>query len=458
MDDPCKQYETVEERNLWLQQNSLSASELKESNNHSRLEQALKEQQESEQKYKHLIDFAPDAILIADAESGIILEANNSAATMLGLAVNQIVGMHQSQLHPAEDAQRYRELFQEHVQRKSLYVTEDVYVQHREGQKIPVQINTTVTHLGNKKVIYGIFRDVTQQKETERQLSDLAKFPSENSDPVLRISKDGVLMYSNQAGDKLLSEWAYEKESPVPNEWKKLIDEVCSSDKSKIFEIEHAQKIFSFDVTSIPQKKYLNLYVHDITAQKNLEQELQANEKKYRALYEYAQVPLYRNRLDDGKLLECNEALAALLGYDSREQCLTECYSTNHYANPDQRSELLARLKKEDSVHNYEVETIRRDGVHIWLEITAKLYPEEGYIEGVQFDITASKVLSKREQEILGLIIQGYSNKEIARNLDRSVRTIEDHRAHIMQKLNADNLVELIQKSASTKPLDDGNF
>ena len=82
----------------------------------------------------------------------------------------------------------------------------------------------------------------------------------------------------------------------------------------------------------------------------------------------------------------------------------------------------------------------------------------EGYIEGVQFDITASKVLSKREQEILGLIIQGYSNKEIARNLDRSVRTIEDHRAHIMQKLNADNLVELIQKSASTKPLDDGNF
>jgi FixJ family two-component response regulator len=58
------------------------------------------------------------------------------------------------------------------------------------------------------------------------------------------------------------------------------------------------------------------------------------------------------------------------------------------------------------------------------------------------------KVLTKTETKILWLILDGKSNKEIARLQHRSVRTIEDHRGHIMHKLGVDNLIDLVKQTA----------
>ena len=51
--------------------------------------------------------------------------------------------------------------------------------------------------------------------------------------------------------------------------------------------------------------------------------------------------------------------------------------------------------------------------------------------------------LSKRELQILALLMQGIRNKEIAYRLDLSVRTIELHRSHINDKLKVKTLIEL---------------
>ncbi len=64
-------------------------------------------------------------------------------------------------------------------------------------------------------------------------------------------------------------------------------------------------------------------------------------------------------------------------------------------------------------------------------------------------DLLRGKPLSKTETKILRLIFQGRSNKEIARILSRSVRTVEVHRSHIMHKLDADNVVDLVKKATA---------
>lgn len=56
--------------------------------------------------------------------------------------------------------------------------------------------------------------------------------------------------------------------------------------------------------------------------------------------------------------------------------------------------------------------------------------------------------LTSAESNILQMILQGYSNKEIANTLNRSIRTIEMHRSHIMQKFGANNIVDLIKKAS----------
>lgn len=54
-------------------------------------------------------------------------------------------------------------------------------------------------------------------------------------------------------------------------------------------------------------------------------------------------------------------------------------------------------------------------------------------------------VLTPRESEILGLLGQGASSKQIARELDLSVRTVEAHRQSIKRKLDLDGQAELIR-------------
>jgi len=57
---------------------------------------------------------------------------------------------------------------------------------------------------------------------------------------------------------------------------------------------------------------------------------------------------------------------------------------------------------------------------------------------------TANRNLTKRELEVLALIVAGRSNKEIAGELDLSVNTVAVHRANIMDALNLHNAAELV--------------
>lgn len=53
-------------------------------------------------------------------------------------------------------------------------------------------------------------------------------------------------------------------------------------------------------------------------------------------------------------------------------------------------------------------------------------------------------LLTDREKEVLQLLAQGKSNKEVAAMLDLSLYTVETHRTHLMQKLNLHNTAEIV--------------
>lgn len=63
--------------------------------------------------------------------------------------------------------------------------------------------------------------------------------------------------------------------------------------------------------------------------------------------------------------------------------------------------------------------------------------------------------LSAREREVLGLIINGLTNKEIGRALDVSPRTVETHRANLFAKLGAESLADLIRRYATVVEADE---
>ena len=60
--------------------------------------------------------------------------------------------------------------------------------------------------------------------------------------------------------------------------------------------------------------------------------------------------------------------------------------------------------------------------------------------------------LSPREREIMTLTVSGLTSKEIARKLDISPRTVEVHRTHVMYKMGAANLADLVNMASCCKP------
>lgn len=77
----------------------------------------------------------------------------------------------------------------------------------------------------------------------------------------------------------------------------------------------------------------------------------------------------------------------------------------------------------------------------------------EGYLRNPQGTETIP-ALSAREREIVQLLAEGRSNKEVARTLEISVKTAETHRSNIMRKMQFDSLSDLVRYAVRNKIID----
>jgi PAS domain S-box-containing protein len=129
-------------------------------------EEALRK---SEERYRVLMETASDAIFVADVDTGIIVDANQKSAELLGMPTTEVIGLHQRQLHPPEEADRYQEVFRWHAGQGGI-VSEDIFVVNREGRRIPVEISASITTVGDRQLVLGIFRDISNRRRVEEEL------------------------------------------------------------------------------------------------------------------------------------------------------------------------------------------------------------------------------------------------------------------------------------------------
>jgi len=103
-------------------------------------------------------------------------------------------------------------------------------------------------------------------------------------------------------------------------------------------------------------------------------------------------------------------------------------------------------LLKEDSDDELfsAIQTIRNEGTYVTRNLIGALV--EDLSRGPKWKGSAvSDPLTTREREVLKLIAEGKTNGEIAILLHVSIRTVENHRASIMNKLNLRNVAELVR-------------
>lgn len=130
------------------------------------------ERKRVEARYRALFESARDAIVIADAESGTIVDVNTRAEHLFGRSRDDLVGEPQSVLHPPERSEAADELFRNHVDAGGAYplFTEAVGA---DGQRIPVEINTSLVRDPDGRLLaQGLFRDITDRRRREQRAAD----------------------------------------------------------------------------------------------------------------------------------------------------------------------------------------------------------------------------------------------------------------------------------------------
>ena len=147
---------------------------------------------------------------------------------------------------------------------------------------IHVEVSTSPLFDENGQVVASVHiaKDITGRKQVEEEIRGIAKFPSENPNPVLRIQKDGKILYGNDAALPLLARWKSKVGGVVPAKWRRLVDLSFESEKAISSEEEVDDSIFSFVVAPVADNLYANMYASNVTERKQAEVELKAAQEK----------------------------------------------------------------------------------------------------------------------------------------------------------------------------------
>ena len=123
---------------------------------------------------------------------------------------------------------------------------------------------------------------------------------------------------------------------------------------------------------------------------------LRESERRYRETFERSPAGMCLT-VDDGRILDCNQAFARTLGFGSPAEALT-ANAGDVYADPTARAQLLERTRREGAVVNAELQLRRRDGRLIWA--LANVVRVSGQSPG-DYEATVIDITERRQVEEL---------------------------------------------------------
>jgi len=286
-----------------------------------------------------VFEYARDAIFVADVKTGIILDCNKQAERLLGIPKKRIIGLHQTRIHPKDEAAAYRALFRAHAKRGSRVPCEGEIVQ-KNGNRIPVEINASIRkdHAG-RSVVQGIFRDISSRKQAEEKLKNSEiryrrLFETSQDGIILMDARTAIITDANPAflklvglragnciGKKIWETAPFAGSANLQKSFRNFIrvkkahlgDTLIRTTSHKLIHAEITCTRYPIDGHALIQCN-----VRDITRRLLTEEALRESNQRFRGAFESAAIGMALVSLT-GEWIQTNRSLCRIFGYREHE-------------------------------------------------------------------------------------------------------------------------------------------
>ncbi|MBB3118552.1 PAS domain-containing sensor histidine kinase [Pseudoduganella violacea] len=152
-------------------------------------------------RFGGLLEFVPDAIVLADGEGRIVM-ANRQAGTLFAYAPDELPGMALEQLLPARFRAAHvghRRGYQQQPQLRPMGAGRELYGLRKDGVEFPVEISLNPVQTGHGLLVMSAIRDISERRRIEQALQD----------------KNAELAQAHLAKDRFLAAMSHELRTPL---------------------------------------------------------------------------------------------------------------------------------------------------------------------------------------------------------------------------------------------------
>ena len=359
-------------------------------------EQKLRETEES---YRELYENAPNAYLSVGIDR-IIKNCNKAAVKLLGYTKEELMKMKLLDMYynSPDGKDKAKVMFQRFLKGERI---QDEELQIKQKNGTPIWISLTVSPVRNLSgqliETRSMIIDVDKRRKAEEKISGIAKFPSENPNPILRVDKEHIL-YSNKPAENLFK---IVENDNLPSIIQEIVHKVIDTGISRITEIGVNNLTYSLDITPIKEEGYANIYGRDITEWKKLEENLRMNEELFRDFFENAAIGFHIFS-PDRMIVGMNKYELDLLGYTREEIVDKKTYYD--LIIPEQINQFEKHwdeILNIGFVNNLEYTLIHKDGhfINVLLNASAK-FDRNGNLINTRGSIIDITVRGQAEQAL----------------------------------------------------------